>query len=211
MTGADDQQQGVDQLLLGQGRAVVLVAVRDEHAGHVVAGGLPAVHHQFAQDALHLQIIGLSLLGREGGVENAVDTGAQARVQRFGHPHQFGDDRDRQWVAVHFAQVDRLAGRGLREPVEQIGGNGLHLRPHGLGPARGEGGPHQLAQPGVVAAVGGEHIVHRHPGVEGPILAHRTGNEGGPVLAGVLGHAGITQQVVQDLLIGDRPGADSGG
>lgn len=163
----DDQHQRVDEFLLGQLRAVVLVAGGDQHAGDVIARFLPPVCHEFTDESIHFEVVGLGLLGRERAVEEPVDTFVHSGAQVVRHAHQLGDDLDRDRVCESLTQVDHYTPRGRRQLVQQVVGDRLDPRTQRGGATVSERRRNQFPQAAMVRTVRGEHVVRRHPGCSG--------------------------------------------
>ncbi|WP_434085598.1 hypothetical protein [Nocardia sputorum] len=179
--------------------------MRDQQAGHVVPGRLPPVGDEFTEDPVHLHIVRLRLLRPERRVEDAVDAGAQTGVQVFRNAHQRADDLNRQRVGEAFPEVHRFPRRRRREFGQEVRGDLLDHRAHRLGAAVGERGRDEFAQSAMVRAVRGEHVVHRDPRQQRPVLRDLPVDERRPVLLTIFRHPGVRQQPLQHVGVGDRP------
>ncbi|WP_232247383.1 hypothetical protein [Kitasatospora azatica] len=95
------------------------------------------------------------LLQMEGIADGLLGPDAEVGAVAFGHTEQLRDDRHRQRGGEVRHQVG-LPGRCHR--VQQLGGDLLHPRAQQLGAAGGERAGDQLAQPGVLRRVRGQHV-----------------------------------------------------
>src|SRR5690606_17162195 len=183
--GADHQQQGVAQLVVGEPGAVALVvAGRDQQGRHVVAGVGALLGDELVQTLVQQRRVGLRLGRVQGGVEDTVDLGPEVVAAVLRYAHQVADHRDGKRIGQLLTQVHGAVGRQRGETVDDGVHQFLHRRPQGGYSAGAEGRRDQPAQLAVLRTVRGEHVLHRDP------QGQRPGADGlfeaGPVRAGVL-------------------------
>ncbi len=207
--GRDQQQQGVAQL--GLAERVAAVTDVDQLGGQVVALVLALVGDQRGQHRGDLRGRGLRLLRGGGGVHDGLHDLGHLLPHVRGNAEQLADHPHRQRVGVEGAQVDGLTGRLRGHRVQQLGDDLLDDRLHGLAATRGEAGCDQLAQPAVLVAVRAQHVGHADPGEDpGPARRDERLVQLAPVPL-VLAHPWIEDELLEQVVPGDRPGGDASG
>ena len=152
---------------------------------------------------------GLGLLRGHRGVDHHVDDLGGLGPGLLRHADEVGDQAGRQRVGEPLPQVDDLAGLHRGERVEQLTGQFLDARPDRLRPPRGERLADEPAQPDVILAVGGDHVVHGDPADHLPVRRDLAVDERRPVVAGALRHPRIGQDALDDVMAVEGPGDDA--
>ena len=132
-----------------------------------------------------------------------LEPGVQVRAVGLGDAQQLPDHPERQRIGVSLDEIDRGAGAGAVELIEEVVGD----VPHGLlqrgDPGRHEGPGYQPPQPGVVGRVDVEHVPRElRPGQalghDIAILFERGEH--------VLGDAGVAQRLAGCVVAEHDPG-----
>ena len=156
--GNDELEEARQQLLFVE--SLVVVARRDEHTDEVVAGRVAMRRHQLLQVG-NDRVRGSDRLRRRRTaprLEQGPEPAVHRLLVRQRDAEQLADHPERQRMGEALDQIDGGAGLGGRELVEEfvddVNDGGFQRGD----PLRGECSGDELAQPGVILSVDGEHV-----------------------------------------------------